>query len=466
MKLIYTYIHNFRNIQQQQFNFCSDYKIDLKFEKNIENQFYNPFLEIEKVKNNLPHLFNENISLVTGVIGENGSGKSSLISYFTFEMHDHIYDFEGILINYDIIIFEKIIDEEKKIFIEVGKSWDQINLKNKDEINVEVTNNSNIKWETLLNTNNDFKIIHYSNIYDRKIEDSANDLLNISTNYLSMQDVVSYANEHTQISQTTAHRMMELKRQLVFAVNFEEKLPFKLPDNLNINKNDVAFNALNNKLNLNKGPFIDRISDWIKTINKISTENKAEGFDKDLFFLQTSYFNHLINDLAFTRGFKDFIENYDDFVNDIILIIINEYKIEGKQIEFVKLLAEIKILEGKTIITQIGKSINDESNISIEEKIRKFSMFEDKLNELLISKSDFNLNKLSIKLSDSLEILKLYERTVQIIDYLDFSLPSLSTGELGLLTLFSRFYDLVYEPEKYKDFKIDNHINDLIIFIY
>jgi predicted ATP-binding protein involved in virulence len=56
-----------------------------------------------------------------------------------------------------------------------------------------------------------------------------------------------------------------------------------------------------------------------------------------------------------------------------------------------------------------------------------------------------------------------YEKSIHITDYIDFSLPVLSSGELGFLTLFSRFEALT-NHKWYPNKEIDKAQN-LIIFI-
>lgn len=67
MKLIYLYVQNYKNIQNQGFNFTTEFKCDYK----------DGTLTIDKNENYIENFFGENIE-VSAIVGENGSGKSSL----------------------------------------------------------------------------------------------------------------------------------------------------------------------------------------------------------------------------------------------------------------------------------------------------------------------------------------------------------------------------------------------------
>ena len=67
MQLIYLYIENYKNIQNQGFNFTTQFKCDYK----------DGTLTIDKNENYIENFFGDNIE-VSAIVGENGSGKSSV----------------------------------------------------------------------------------------------------------------------------------------------------------------------------------------------------------------------------------------------------------------------------------------------------------------------------------------------------------------------------------------------------
>lgn len=71
MELLYIWIEEYKNIKKQGFNFSSEFI----FNYNSENKE----LLIDKNPNYIPNFFPEEFSNVTAIIGENGSGKSSVL---------------------------------------------------------------------------------------------------------------------------------------------------------------------------------------------------------------------------------------------------------------------------------------------------------------------------------------------------------------------------------------------------
>ncbi len=78
MRLIFAYIENFKNIKKQSFNFDSKYKCKYDYENKI--------LEIEKNEHNIK-IFSENI-VFNAIVGQNGSGKTSLIEFLILMFHN------------------------------------------------------------------------------------------------------------------------------------------------------------------------------------------------------------------------------------------------------------------------------------------------------------------------------------------------------------------------------------------
>lgn len=69
MELVYLWVEKYKNIEQQGFNFSGRYRCDYDHEKNE--------LTVDENKDYV-HIFPKNIN-VTAIVGENGSGKSSLV---------------------------------------------------------------------------------------------------------------------------------------------------------------------------------------------------------------------------------------------------------------------------------------------------------------------------------------------------------------------------------------------------
>src|ERR1700694_4704005 len=76
MELLYLWIDDFRNIKQQGFNFSSKFNFSISAVGDTNKRDYQLSIEINKEH---VDLFPKNILDVTGIVGKNGSGKSSIL---------------------------------------------------------------------------------------------------------------------------------------------------------------------------------------------------------------------------------------------------------------------------------------------------------------------------------------------------------------------------------------------------
>lgn len=85
MELLYIWIDKYKNIEKQGFNFSPKYDFEFKSEPTVmvKGELFEHKTEQRKeLKNTYKDFFNTKISNVTAIIGENGSGKSSIINLF------------------------------------------------------------------------------------------------------------------------------------------------------------------------------------------------------------------------------------------------------------------------------------------------------------------------------------------------------------------------------------------------
>ena len=160
MELVYLWVEGYKNIKKQGFNFSPRFKCEFKdeYEKYVdtdrkEKERLKDYCElIIDEKKDYVSIFPENIN-ITAIVGENGSGKSS-ISSFLFNNINNQYKSFGVN-NY---IFILLINKKKYIFSTVPDIHSDVILILEDH----VTNKRNKTLDLLMNS-------LYSSLYDFKI---------------------------------------------------------------------------------------------------------------------------------------------------------------------------------------------------------------------------------------------------------------------------------------------------------
>ncbi|WP_259016671.1 hypothetical protein [Emticicia fluvialis] len=233
MELLFTWIENYRNIRRQGINFSSEFNISFDHQKNV--------LSIERKQNHIPNFFGNGISNVSVIVGENGTGKTSILNIregtFYLGRKDK---------NYFIVCSNKEL-------------LSKISFNTIAEIKIEKYEKSNF---------NDTLFIQYSNYVDGLIEDSynslfeANNIFNFSTNRLVL-GITSINNEDfngnlyidsTPFTRQLKSHLSEIGKQMRFLLKDDNhtKLKFNTPEILTI-RFDIV-NELNYLSNLyNKG---------------------------------------------------------------------------------------------------------------------------------------------------------------------------------------------------------------------
>jgi AAA15 family ATPase/GTPase len=82
MELVYLWVEDYKNIKKQGFNFSPRFECEFKAEyekdKDGKEKLKDDCQLVIKPKEHIENFFGENIN-ITAIVGENGSGKSSVL---------------------------------------------------------------------------------------------------------------------------------------------------------------------------------------------------------------------------------------------------------------------------------------------------------------------------------------------------------------------------------------------------
>ncbi len=359
------------------------------------------------------------------------------------------------------LILAKSIDE-KPVFFKIDISKKQIRLSELPKID--------FKW----NTNNKYSdlpytIIFYSNFFDSKKEMEKKGLINISTNYLLHEDRNRYAirklgfrtdYELLNVDNIIAFNMREIERQLDFLdkiyydsryVGLREKFSF-IPDKLYIKASKVGkdkiYNSLNNIARYKDNDKIKELQNTFFEFDRLFKEEKErEERPRELFRIE-------YKETLFYRELRSVFFNTRDPVKYLL-----------------KCFADV---EDGTFLNRIGKLIEylSKSKSAVLDYDRLFSVLETR--NIQISYSNFDSHeqfhsKEAVIIIDTNtlsnytglgNLYRIYKTTVgDRSHFLDFSWRNISTGELSLFNLFSRFYYVqrsTLDPPLYLNFGINS----------
>lgn len=446
-RLLYLYIHHFRNIKEQGFNLSSAYSVHFSA-AFAEERFHSPKLSIDLLKPEIRSLFDPTFTDVKGIIGENGAGKSTVLQYLAFRSHRHLDHQTYPKAEYrDIIIFEDSDEYGTSVIrIYAGEDWGI------DKANVAFTSLSkdftiesiqDIYWEDMHRINT--SVIYYSNVFDNKFEAAYNGLNNISTNFLLREDLIKLTNDiqnTAKVSESVAHSLMENSRRISFALLFRNRLPFELPDHLIVYFRGGTDMLLDKKIKDQKVREDPGRVELIPLVESWLMKFKTEGPRSPRARLHKAYLDYLIlyHFLDEHTIISGFYKGYPAYKVQVLKLFNEYYDTDTGIHDCDGLISELEKMEA-AVNAGVPIGLNDSK---ISGYIQKFSGL-DHLMKPFYEVKGLHFDT-GFKLPITEETYRLYEQykqTVFITDYLDFSFPDMSSGELGFLTLFSRFFSLV-----------------------
>lgn len=480
-QLIYAYIQEYKGIREQGFNLNSKYKVDLIFDE-FYDQYGIPMMIINVQESDLPHLFHPQISDIKGIVGENGSGKSSLLQFLSYSGQDHSVNRPNPSKFRDILVYEVTEFGVSTLQVAVGVSWRLEEFKTRADTpdGTQFESMNELYYEELEGFSKaDF--IYYSNVFDYKIEEPYGSLRSVSTNYLMRIDQERLTNGKVTVDSYQAFRTQEARRHVEFVLQFRNvlNLPVNIPKQIYLTGNSFAFQSLKKKLpeDANLGEtFYRLLNAWLERTEgtpeqsnpklKGELERTVEGefkkrflhyFIDNLIAADEDLTNHTFPDYPSykLRLFARIICQWSVLNGDFDI----DYLIEYSRNEELRLEQNPKnqTVPGTEIPIKLGDS-------SLSVRLQRFKDFFDFLFRGKVNVISTNHRGLSILLDDNtLELYRLYLQSLYITSYLDFTFPELSSGELGMITIFSRFYSLVSGAHPGLESKAGER--NLIIFI-
>lgn len=408
MELEYLWIYNFREIFVNEgfnFSFSNNYQYNINT-SILSRQILQPTHEKD--------FYHPKINALKGIIGKNGSGKSSILGFIKRNLANvknghstHSEDGGFIAVFNDIILYKGcniILDKElngKYKIIEYSKSFE--------------------RFQSFNNLN----FIYYSNVFDSKYDDSEQpNLLSISTNYLLQVD--SYTSEEKTVLYEYTYK--EVKRQIDLISEITLPLGFNLPKSISISVSD----NVKQHLKIIKDDEIEEIIvEQFGTIEKILT---IDDFKRQVF----RNFLKLLN-------FRDGI-SFTELGENLLVLLNNDFDsnfIKKLNIKSKKLYRAIRFI--KSFFDVFNKLISSQQIDFVQNDHRTFLYY------LKENNNDFY------------KFIETYNRIVLNDTFFYYSWEhEISSGEKSLLTFFSRFW---YAKKSIEETSSHNQLKSLIILI-
>jgi predicted ATP-binding protein involved in virulence len=441
MEILYLWIKRFNNIINQEFLFASDYNI--KFDRDTNK------LDISLIESKRVRLFNEAFLNVTAIIGKNGSGKSSLLSFIKTVFSNSFYYYN------DYVLVLKSPDNNILVIDKVSKGEESVieNKKLNDDINLTVRKDNEILFDniSLIIHSNSFSVYERMPLGSRYLDISFNsslDLRSIKSNKLLIERYEELNNYYKDkpdkkddfeksrnviINNTLPRDFLyhyDLQANINFLSEYKNEDWDFIPDSLGISFNPLFFD--NNKDYFKLIGLAEKLQDikyliFEKSADPLKPESALELFkNKLVIYLFLFYTIH---------------DQYYHPRNTGLKLVIEELKNKGN-------LDNIPILIKRFIL-------DSTITLSLKNPLVKIRELVSKIDSLFNSFENFrqlSLNGYSFPIIDGVcnTLKSLFDIWLDNDFIFSFSWLDLSAGEAAFLTIFSRIKSIA-DFQYYKD---------------
>lgn len=444
MEILYLYIDNYKILNEANVNLGGEYSFH--YSKKTKSLTYKKNETFIEGFYNIDQNSNSTIQNLSYLVGNNGAGKSTVLEFLRENFS------KGLNVRNDtIIIYKK--DNELHCVSTIKFKQEKVLLKHKFiEILIKPKDQIGFDFGYKKRGIENLDIIFFSNIFDGKISNKRDGLHDISTNCLMINDHDFYLKQkliEKDSDVLSIHLSNEVYRQFNFlSSELRESFQlFKIPKELYL---QVEFNAKS----LDSFDFSD------KKINRI----------------YVAYKNYLLGNILELKS--DLNDSLKCFVSLIVLNLVKEilssnHPESGFEIKFYPITGYNQDSSFDLVIKEYLKSIEMQLK-ELTNKISRIKFLLEKhtnLIEFIFQNRESLINYyptknkplffISIKSDKTIKtFFKLYNDSVTVNPYIFFNFEGFSSGERSILNIFSRFYDLVVQDEKYK-----NLSNEILILM-
>ncbi len=453
MEILYLHIKEFRNFVHQDFNFGGKYRFE-----------YNPISQELIVSENYQYiegfysLFEQSrkeaqISNLSGIIGENGTGKSSILRFILRNFVSGNAGLEDELIlcvrnnenfilyhTYDLPIRKHNLNKFGILLEQLKVTDNFLALFDEDQDTQKKDLDSKIElFEELdfIFFSNSFNLEHHRELSGSR-DISSDFLITNDYNFKAEMSIIDPANDKRQLDH---FKFEEIKRQVAFITEMKfhkDLIPFPLPEELILEvSNDMLFKQfkLDNRLqsNLERN---EQLSSFEKIKELLCRFDNSNSINR---IIGNGYLNlmiDLLNIPSHLFPIKMLIKT--------IIIRIKEtkdiLKTVDKTILYIKCFNKFQLPEG---YIERFKALSDLHSFLVKTQPK----------ERLDSVFSRYARRISIPISEIGHFYSMYNKTFQLRPYLNLDWRSLSSGEKAIFSMYARFHSLSNSQSKGNELK-------------